>query len=122
MGTGNHGSSDYNAPTMGASVGDARMQGWIKSSSHTHVVLADSQVDTGNTYGATSTSTGNYGQAGKDPMMGDTMRTGDSYGATNAGFGGTGSQGSNNLRDSSRMTSGMKGTYINSRPVTLSDL
>lgn len=27
MGTGNHGSSDYNAPTMGANVGDTKMQG-----------------------------------------------------------------------------------------------
>lgn len=54
--------------------------------------------------------------------MDDTMRAGDSYGSTNAGFGGTGSQGSNYLRDSSRMTSGMNGTYVNPSPVTSSDL
>lgn len=107
---------------MGASVGDANTQGKIKSSFHTRVVLADSQPDASNTYGASSTGTGNYRQAGKDPMMGDSMRTGDNYGSTNAGFGGSGSQGSDNLRDSSRITSGMNGTYVNSRPVPLSDL
>lgn len=107
---------------MGASVGDPKMQGKIKSSSHTRVALADSQIAASNTYGATSTGTGNYGQAGKDPMMGDSMRTGDNYGSTNAGFGGSGSQGSDHLPDSSRITSGMNGTYVNSTPVTLSDL